>query len=89
MDYPLQYSWAFSCGSAGKESVCNAGIWGQSLGWEDSLEKGKATRSRILAWRILSITSLACEMSAIVNSLALPFLGIGMKTDLFQSCGHC
>ena len=23
------------------------------------------------------------------HSLALPFLGIGMKTDLFQSCGHC
>ena len=21
--------------------------------------------------------------------LALPFLGIGMRTDLFQSCGHC
>ena len=35
---------------------------------------------------------LACEMSAIVrlfeHSLALPFFGIGMKTDLFQSCGH-
>ena len=46
-----------------------------------------------LAWRILSITLLACEMSAIVqkfeHSLALPFLGIGMKTDLFQACGHC
>ena len=44
-------------------------------------------------WRILSITLLVCEMSAIVwyfeNSLALPFLGTGMKTDLFQSCGHC
>ena len=26
--------------------------WVQSLGWEDPLEKGKATRSRILAWRI-------------------------------------
>ena len=26
--------------------------WVQSLGWEDSLEKGKATRSSILAWRI-------------------------------------
>ena len=24
----------------------------QSLGWEDSLEKGKATHSSILAWRI-------------------------------------
>ena len=27
--------------------------WVQSLGWEDPLEKGKATHSRILAWRIL------------------------------------
>ena len=46
-----------------------------------------------LAWRILSITFLACEMSVIVryfeHSLALPFFGIKMKTDLFQSCGHC
>ena len=45
-----------------------------------------------LAWRILSITLLACEMSAIVwwfeHSLALPFFGIGMKTDLFQSYGY-
>ena len=26
--------------------------WAQSLGWEDPLEKGKATHSSILAWRI-------------------------------------
>ena len=26
--------------------------WVPSLGWEDSLEKGKATHSSILAWRI-------------------------------------
>ena len=36
---------------------------------------------------------LACEMSAIVqqseHSLTLPFFGIGMKTELIQSCGHC
>ena len=46
-----------------------------------------------LAWRIFSVTLLACEMSAIVqqfeHSLALHFFGIGVKTDLFQSCGHC
>ena len=46
-----------------------------------------------LAWRILSTTLLACEMSTIVqecgHSLALPFLGIGIQTDLFQFCGHC
>ena len=39
-----------------------------------------------LAWRILSITLLACEMSAVVwqfeHSLTLPFFGIGMKMDL-------
>ena len=28
-------------------------IWVQSLGWEDPLEKGRATYSSILAWRIL------------------------------------
>ena len=27
--------------------------WVRSLDWEDPLEKGKATRSSILAWRIL------------------------------------
>ena len=46
-----------------------------------------------LVWRILSISLLACEMSAIVqwfeHSLALLFFGTGMKTDLFQSYGHC
>ena len=44
------------------------------------------------AWRILSITLQECEMSAIVwqfeHSLALPFFAIGMKTDIFQPCGH-
>ena len=46
-----------------------------------------------LAWKILSVTLLACEMSAVVqkfeHSLALPSFGIVMKTDLFQPCGHC
>ena len=45
-----------------------------------------------LAWRILSITLLACKMSTTVgyfeHSLALPFFRTEMKTDLFQSCGH-
>ena len=26
--------------------------WVQSLGWEDPLEKGKATHSSVLTWRI-------------------------------------
>ena len=35
----------FPCGSAGKESACNAGDLVWSLGWEDPLEKGKAPHS--------------------------------------------
>ena len=39
-----------------------------------------------LAWRILSISSLACEMSAKERSLALPFFGIGRqgRSDAFR-----
>ena len=43
--YPLQYSWASLVAQRVK-------AWVQSLGWEDPLEKGKATYSSILAWRI-------------------------------------
>ena len=48
----------FPGGSAGKESALNAGDLGlipgsgRSPGREDPLEKGKATHSSILAWRI-------------------------------------
>ena len=44
----------FTCDTAGRESTCNAGdlgsipgTWVQSMGWEDPVEKGKATHSSI------------------------------------------
>jgi len=39
-------------GSDGKKFACNAGDPVQSLGQEDPLEKGMASHSSILAWRI-------------------------------------
>ena len=44
----------FPCGSAGKESACNAGDLGSIPGLGRSSEegKGKATHSSILAWRM-------------------------------------
>ena len=42
----------FLVAQTGKESACIAGHLVQSLGWEDLLEKGMATYSSILAWRI-------------------------------------
>ena len=43
----------FPGGSDGKESACNAGSdpWVRSLGQKDTLEKGMATHSSVLAWR--------------------------------------
>ena len=42
----------FLSGSDGKESACKAGDLGSIPGSEDPLEKGIATLSSILAWRI-------------------------------------
>ena len=42
----------FPGGSDGKESACNARDQSLILGQEDPLEKGMATHSSILVWRI-------------------------------------
>ena len=42
----------FPGGSDGKEPACDAGEPSLILGWEDPLEKGRATHATILAWRI-------------------------------------
>ena len=52
IDYPLQYSWASIVAQLVKNRPVMQETWVQSLGWEDPLEKGKATHSSILAWRI-------------------------------------
>ena len=50
--YPLQYSWASLVAQLVKNMPAMWETWVQSLGWEDPLEKGKATHSSIQAWRI-------------------------------------
>ena len=50
--YPLQYSWASLVAQLVKNLPAMREIWVQSLGREDPLQKGKATHSNILAWRI-------------------------------------
>ena len=42
----------FPGGSDSREFTCNMQLQVQSLGWEDPLEKGMASHSSILAWRI-------------------------------------
>ena len=52
MGYPLQYSWASLVAQLVKNALAMQETWVQSLGWEEPLEKGKATLSSILAWRV-------------------------------------
>ena len=52
IDYPLQYSWASLMAQLVKNLPAMWETWVRSLGWEDPLEKGTATHSDILAWRI-------------------------------------
>ena len=52
MNYPLQYSWASLLAQLVKNLPAMQETWVQSLGWQDSLEKGKTIHSSILAWRI-------------------------------------
>ena len=54
--YPFPYSWASLVAQMVKNPPTMRETWVQSLGWEDPLEKGKATHSSILVWRIPQIT---------------------------------
>ena len=61
MGYLLQYSWASLVAQLEKNLPAVWETWIWSLGWEDPLEKGKATHSSILArkcpWTIQSMGS--------------------------------
>ena len=49
---PLQYSWASFVAQLVKTLPATQEIWVRFQGWEDPLEKGKATHSISLVWRI-------------------------------------
>ena len=52
IDYPLKYSQASLVAQLVKNLPAMRETWVRSLGWEDPLEKRKATHSSILGWRI-------------------------------------
>ena len=52
LGYPLQYSWTSLVAQLVKNPTAMWETWVQPLDWEDTLEKGTATHSSILAWKI-------------------------------------
>ena len=47
----MYFMWVSLVGQLVKSPPAMQEIWVPSLGWEDALEKEKATHSSILAWR--------------------------------------
>ena len=48
----LPFEWASPVAQLAKNPPAMRETWIQSLGWEESLEKGMATHTSILTWRI-------------------------------------
>ena len=65
--YPLQYSWVSLVAQLVKSLPSMWETWVQSLDWDDSLEKGKATDSSILAWRIPWIIKFAVSLIEVLS----------------------
>ena len=82
-----------------KEMVTHSSILAWRIPWMEKPGRLQSTGSQRVGhnWATSlhftsSLTSVWGECNCAVkfeHSLALPFFGIGMKTDLFQSCGHC
>ena len=73
----------FSFGSVGKESTCRVETWVLSLGWEDPLEKGMATHSSILAWRIP--WTLEPMVSQRIGHDCVTFTGSSCSTEISKN----
>ena len=65
--------------------------WLQSLGWEDPLEKGKATHSSILAWRIpWTVESMGSQRDDFHFSSAPPGKPDSSLNEVsVYQCSHC
>ena len=73
--YPLQFSWASLVAQLVKNPPTMWETWVRSLGWEEPLEKGKATHSSILAWRIpWTVQSMGRKESDTTELLSPPSL---------------
>ena len=57
MEYVFLSMWASLVAQLVKNPSAMWETWAPSLGWEDPLEKGKATHSSVLAWRIHGLCS--------------------------------
>ena len=73
---PLQYSWASLVAQTVKNPPAMQETWVRSLGWEDPLEKGKATYSSTVVWRIPWTSPWGSKQLDTTERLSLHFTSI-------------
>ena len=78
--YPLQCSWVSLVAELIKNPPAMWKTWVRSLGWEDPLEKGKATHSSILAWRIPWTVHGVAKSQALLSNFHFHFLELSLLT---------
>ena len=79
--YPRQCSWVSLVAQMINNLLAMWETWVLSLGWEDALEKGKATHSSILAWIIPWYSPWRHKESDTTERLSL-----SETISLFQCC---
>ena len=93
--YPLQCSWASLVAQLVKNLPAMRETWVRSLSWEDPPDKGKATHSSILAWRIPWTVYGGHKGSETTEQLSLQTLrwkGLGKNEDILfipRLCDVC
>ena len=84
--YPLQYSWASLVAQQVRNPPAMQETWVWSLGWEDPLEKGKATHSSILAWRFHGLYSpWGCTELDTTERLSLSLMSSALAGEFFAT----
>ena len=80
--YPLHYSWASLVAQLVKNLPAMLETWVRSLGWEDPLEKGKATHSSIWPGEFHGLYSpWGCKESDMTERATFTFGKDGGKTS--------
>ena len=69
--YPIQYSWSSLVAQLVKNLPAMWESWVQSLGWEDPLEKGKATQSRFWSGEFYGLTPWGPKEWGITEGLSI------------------
>ena len=79
----LHKAWASLIAQLVKNPPAMWETWVRSLDWKDPLEKGRATHSSILAWRIPCTSPWGCKESDTTQRLSFSLMLVNIRYSVF------